>query len=192
MATFGWQAINWSSGWFFFGFNTENNVSTGNLAAPDNGTVTAITFNCGLLSGSGGPMVANGCLWNGSGALLVAGSQVTLAASGQHAGPYTWNTSTCSFAMTAGQTIRMGWWRDPHSAAGDNIFGYANGGTTLYGTTANSSAPGSFGQDGSQAIQMGIYITYTPATPPPAPAPPQQIQNRQVVYELMRREELPG
>jgi|SRR5215469_303244 len=196
MATFGWQGINWGFSWEFFGWNTENNISTGNLAMPSpGGTVTAISFNCdNFRNGQPGPMVANGCLWDGSGNLLVAGSQVTLASVGQHAGPYTWYTSTCSLALAQGAVFRMGWWRDPALAAGDNIFGYGSGGTTLLGTTANSVAPGSFGQDGSQSLQIGVYITYTPSTPPPAPGPPftpTKVRNQQAIVELMNQRLLP-
>jgi hypothetical protein len=189
VATYGWQAIGWSSSWEFWGWNTENNVSTGNFLAPDNGTVTAVVFNCAnYLNGQAGPMVANGCIWDGSGNLLVAGSQVTLPTDTQHAGPYAWNTSTMAWAMAVGQVMRLGWWRNPALAAGDNIFGYATPGQTLLGTTANSVAAGAFGQDSSQTLQIGVYMVYTPAVPPPAPAPPRQIQNRQVVWELMRED----
>lgn len=192
MATFGWQGIPWANNWEFFGFNFQNNVSTGSFLAPDNGTVTAVVFNCAALSGSGSGMTARGGIWDGSGNLLSGGSSVPLPYIIAQPGPYAWQTSSMSWAMTLGQTMRIGWWRLPSAAAGDNLIGFANGGTTLYGTTAGSTTIGAFSQVATDAKQIGVYIIYTPATPPPAPAPPQQIQNRQVVYELMRRGELPG
>src|SRR5215469_2730145 len=149
--------MNWASGWLYYGQNTENNISTGNLSMPEAGTITDIIFNCDMSPITGpGPMVANGCLWDGSGNLLVAGSQVPLASQGQHSGPYNWHDSSCSYAIGAGATFRMGWWRDPHLGAGSNIYGYATGGSTLLGTTVGSSGPGAFGQDGSGAYQIGI------------------------------------
>lgn len=174
MATFGWGSPNWSSSWNFFGFNTENNVSSVGVGFPQpGGTVTGIVFNCdNFRNGQPGPMVAQGCLWNNSGGLLVAGSQVTLASVGQHAGPYTWHVSTCSYHFNAGDVIRIGWWRNPAQSAGDNIFGFGFGGPSMLGTTANSGGPGGFGQDGSIRAQIGAYVIWTPDTPPPAPAPP--------------------
>lgn len=191
MATYGWQALNWAVNWEFFGFNTQNNVSSGPFLAPDNGTVTAVVYNTALLSGSGGPMTSNGCIWDGSGNLLAAGSANPLPAIAAQPGPYAWQTSSMSWAMTIGQTMCIGWWRDPHAGAGDNLIGFANGGQIRFGTTANSGAAGAFSQVSTQGVTVGVYIVYTPATPPPAPAPPKQIQNRQFIYELMRRGDIP-
>lgn len=200
MATFGWQSVNWGPSWKFFGFNTDNNVSTAQVGFPDTGTITAIVFNCGQQSGSGGiGMSARGCLWSPAGALLVAGGAVTLPVVGTGPGPYAWSTSNVSpgFAITPGTQICMGWWRDPQSAAGNNIWGFGNGGTELRGTTAGSTGAGSFGQDASDSDQIGVYVVYTPTgngnggSPPPPVTPTTQVQRRQVVYELMREGLLP-
>lgn len=196
MATWGWDTPNWTSGWVFYGFNTENNVSSGVANfPPPGGTVTAIVFNCALLSGSGGPMSAQGCLWSASGALLVAGSAVSLPGRGAGPGPYAWQTSTCSYAASSGQAMAMGWWRSPANAAGDNLIGYGVGGASLLGTTAGSTSPGAFSHDSNLGGTIGVYVIYTPGTAPPAPAPPPppaaQNVRRANVYELMREGLLP-
>jgi hypothetical protein len=186
MSTYGWLSPNWSSSWKFFGFNTSNNIAAGG-GMPEAGTITAVSFNCDALSGSGSGMTAVGCVWTTGGSLLGHGSTVNLNYANAHAGPYTWHTSTgLSLAMTAGENFYMGWWRLPSSGAGDNIWGYANGGTEYQGTTANSTSPGAFSQNATATDQIGVYVTYTPSgVGPPAAPNVLNAQDQQFIYHAI-------
>lgn len=196
MATAGYNGFAFVDNWVFFGFNTDNNVGV-YLVMPQDGTITAVNFNCAALAGSGSGMVANGCIWDTNGNLLGNGAQVSLPYRAAGPGPYAWQTSGgMGLVVSGGTLILIGWWRSPQSGAGDNLWGFGNGNTEFRGTTANSVAPGAFSADASSGRQIGAYITYTPSgTPPPTPGPPPAtalpIPPMESLYEQRRRRMLP-
>jgi len=157
VATFGFTGAATSS-YDYSGVNTDNEILSTTVTVPENARCQSITVDMG---GHTAAVNTQFCIWNASGGGLLVASAVFSAGLGRA-------TRTASIADTvlkAGQTVWIGFWRDPSkdaewgvAASGSFQYAPASGGA---GSPSNPISPsGCSGSFVCGSIQA--YVTYIP------------------------------
>lgn len=149
----------------FWQQNTGSDNQQGMLfTMPENGLITGASV---YVSGNGGTITGQLCLWDASGNLLAQTGNITFSSGSTGINAQAWQTANFSTAYlaTGGTNYIVGFWRASASTAN---FSWENSGGTIYpqvnSGVAKVAAPSALHVASHSTGQLSAYVTYTPGT----------------------------